>query len=233
MNYKNIDKNKGKRRQRNIKTCETLKVPVTYPKEAESKVTWKGGAMLAPVPPVLVASGTVENPNVFTVGWTGIINTIPPRTYVSIRPSRLSYELIKESGEFTINMATADLVRAVDYCGVKSGRDFDKFKEMRLTALTSSKVSAPQVAECPLVLECKVFEVIKLGTHDMFLADIVAVNVNENLIEESGRLRLDKANLLAYAHGQYFELGKALGTFGFSVKKKKKKLKNKVQGNKK
>ncbi len=189
------------------------------------KVTWRGGALLAPVPPILVTSGTMENPNVFTVGWTGIINTIPPRTYISIRPSRLSFDLIKESGHFTINMTTVDLLKATDYCGVKSGRDVNKFNEMKLTATPSSQVTSPQLLESPLTLECKVFDIIPLGSHHMFLADIVAVNARESLIDKSGRLRLDKANLLAYAHGEYYELGKTLGTFGFSVMKKKTRVK--------
>ncbi len=193
--------------------------------ENMNKITWSGGAMLAPVPPVLVTSGTMENPNVFTVGWTGIINTTPPKTYVSIRPSRLSFDLIKESGCFTINLTTVDLVKATDYCGVKSGREINKFKEMNLTPIESSQVSSPQLLESPLTLECKVFDTIPLGSHHMFLADIIAVNACEKLIDKSGRLRLDKANLLAYAHGEYFELGKSLGRFGYSVMKKKTKKK--------
>ncbi len=186
-----------------------------------NKVTWRGGAMLAPVPPVLVTCGTMEDPNVFTVGWTGIVNTIPPRTYISIRPSRLSFDLIKESGHFTINLTTVDLLKATDYCGVKSGRDFNKFKEMNLTPTPSSQVTSPQLLESPLSLECKVFDIIPLGSHHMFLADIVAVNARESLIDKSGRLRLDRASLLAYAHGEYYELGKTLGKFGHSVMKKK------------
>ncbi len=192
-----------------------------------NKITWPGGTLLAPVPPVLVTSGTMEAPNVFTVGWTGIINTQPPQTYISIRPSRLSFDLIKERGEFTINLTTVDLVKATDYCGVKSGRDINKFKEMNLTPTVSSQVKCPQLLESPLTLECKVFDIIPLGSHHMFLADIVAVNARENLIDKSGRLRLDKAKLLAYAHGEYFELGKSLGRFGYSVMKKKTKKKRK------
>ncbi len=192
-----------------------------------NKVTWRGGAMLAPVPPVLVTCGTMDKPNVFTVGWTGIINTIPPRTYISVRPSRLSFDLIQETKEFTINLTTVDLLKATDYCGVKSGRDFDKFKEMNITSTPSSQISSPQLLESPLTLECQVFDIIPLGSHHMFLADIVAVNARESLIDKAGRLRLDKANLLAYAHREYFEVGKSLGTFGFSVKKKPKKPRRK------
>ncbi|MBQ2967799.1 MAG: flavin reductase family protein [Clostridia bacterium] len=186
-----------------------------------AKVQWKGGALLAPVPPALISCGTVENPNVLTVAWTGIINTQPPKTYISVRPERYSYDLIKNSGEFVINLPTRELVKAVDFCGVKSGKDTDKFKVTGLTAMPCSTVSAPQLEQSPLSLECKVFDCIELGTHHMFLADITAVNADEKLLDPNGRLALEKANLIAYAHGDYFELGKRLGDFGFSVRKKK------------
>lgn len=186
-----------------------------------AKVQWKGGALLAPVPPALISCGTVENPNVLTVAWTGIINTQPPKTYISVRPERYSYDLIKNSGEFVINLPTRELVKAVDFCGVKSGKDTDKFKVTGLTATPCSTVSAPQLEQSPLSLECKVFDCIELGTHHMFLADIKAVNADEKLLDPNGRLALEKANLIAYAHGDYFELGKRLGNFGFSVRKKK------------
>ena len=188
-----------------------------------AKQVWGGGALLAPVPPVLVSCGTMESPNVLTVGWTGIINTIPSKTYISIRPERHSYPMIRESGEFVINLTTAQMVRAVDFCGVRSGRQVDKFKETGLTPVPASKVSAPMIDECPLSLECRVFQEIELGSHNMFLADIVAVNVDESLIDEAGKLHLDRAGLLAYAHGEYFELGKKLGSFGYSVRKKPRK----------
>ena len=187
-----------------------------------SKVKWKGGTLLAPVPPVLVTCGTQEKPNVFTVAWTGIINSDPPKTYVSVRPSRYSYGLIRETGTFVINLPTVDLVRSVDYCGVHSGRDKDKLMLCNLTAEKASEVETPLLAQCPLALECRVTEVMPLGSHDMFLADIVAVDVDENLLDASGKLCLDKAKLLAYAHGTYFGLGKRLGSFGFSVRKKRK-----------
>jgi flavin reductase (DIM6/NTAB) family NADH-FMN oxidoreductase RutF len=189
-----------------------------------SKVKWKGGALIAPLPAVLVTSGTMEKPNVFTVAWTGIINTQPPKTYISVRPSRLSYENIKETGKFVINLARAEHVRAVDYVGVRSGRDTDKLADTGLTVVPALELEdTPVIEESPLSLECVVTDVISLGTHDMFLADVVACDVDEDLINSEGRLRLDRAGLLAYSHGEYFELGKKLGSFGFSVKKKRKK----------
>lgn len=188
-----------------------------------SKIKWKGGALIAPLPAVLVTTGTLDKPNVFTVAWTGIINTQPPKTYISVRPSRLSYENIKNTGKFVINLARAENVRAVDYCGVRSGRDTDKFADTGLTAIPALELSdTPAIEESPLSLECVVRDVIPLGTHDMFIADIVATDVDETLVNSEGRLRLDRAGLLAYSHGEYFELGKKLGSFGYSVKKKKK-----------
>lgn len=189
------------------------------------KVKWRGGALLAPLPPAMVTCGTQENPNVLTIGWTGILNTIPPKTYISVRPTRFSYNIIKETKEFVINLTTSELVKACDYCGVKSGKDCDKFKAMHLSTQKASEVCAPLLEQSPVSLECRVTEIVPLGSHDMFIADIVAVNVAEDYIDETGKLHLDKCNLIAYAHGEYFELGKKLGTFGFSVRKKKKKKK--------
>lgn len=185
-----------------------------------AKIKWKGGALLAPVPPALVTCGDSDKQNALTIAWTGIINTNPPKTYISVRPERFSYPIIDKSGEFVINLPTESMAKAVDFCGVKSGRDIDKFKETGLTPSPSSLVSCPQIEESPLSLECRVFQKIELGSHHMFLADIVAVNVEETLIEKSGKLRLDKANLIAYAHGDYYTLGKFIGDFGFSVRKK-------------
>lgn len=187
------------------------------------KVTWKGSTLLAPVPPVMVSCGTMEAPNVLTVAWTGIINSQPPKTYISVRPERYSHDLIKESGEFVLNLPTSALVRAVDYVGVKSGRDENKFEKAKLTPQAASEVKCPMISESPVSIECRVTDVISMGTHDMFLADILAVNVAEELLNEDGKLRLAKAGLCAYAHGEYFALGKKIGDFGFSVKKKKKK----------
>lgn len=193
-----------------------------------SKITWKAGTLLAPVPPALISCGTVDKPNVMTAAWTGIINSEPSMTYVSIRPSRFSHALIKQSGEFVINLTTLSLVEAADYCGVKSGRDTDKFAAMHLTPIACSKISAPQVLESPLSLECKVKNIMSLGSHDMFVAEIVAVNVDEKFIDVKGHLDLEKASLVAYSHGHYYTLGRNLGGFGFSVNKKRlKKLQNK------
>ncbi|MDL2294440.1 flavin reductase family protein [Ruminococcaceae bacterium OttesenSCG-928-D13] len=187
-----------------------------------AKTQWKGGALLAPVPPVLVTTGTLEAPNICTVGWCGMLSTKPPKTYVSLRPSRLSHALAVEQGEFVINLPTAALVRAIDRCGVKSGRDEDKFATCGLTAVAASVVACPTLAESPVSVECRIEQVIPLGSHDMLLADIVAVDVEEGLIDTAGKLRLDKAGLACYAHGEYFALGKKIGSFGFSVRKKKK-----------
>ena len=185
-----------------------------------NKITWKGSVLMGPIPPVLVSCGTPQAPNVFTVAWAGIVNTHPPRVSISVRPSRHSYGLIQQSGEFVINLPTTALARAVDWCGVKSGRDVNKFEAMGLTALPASQVGCPLVGESPVNLECKVFQQIPLGTHDLFLADVVAVNVSENLLDAAGKLHLERAGLLAYAHGQYYSLGEELGTFGWSVRKK-------------
>lgn len=197
------------------------------------KTKWKGGALIAPLPPVMVSCGTPEQPNVLTVAWTGIINTIPPKTYISVRPSRYSYSIIKDSGEFVINLATSDLVRAVDFCGVRSGAQIDKFKAMQLTPVASTEITAPMIDECPLSMECRVTQIIPLGSHDMFLAEILAVHVDETLIDAQGKLHLDRCKLAAFAHGEYFELGEKIGTFGFSVRKKSKKkgVKNQKQSN--
>ena len=181
--------------------------------------------LTSPVPPTLVTCEHNGIRNVFTVAWTGILCTQPPVTYISVRPERYSYELISESGEFVINLATEELTKAVDICGVKSGRKLDKFAHLGLTCEKASKVGAPILAQSPVNIECKVREVVKLGTHDMFIADIVALDVANELIDEKGRLALEKAGLLAYSHGEYYGLGKKLGSFGYSVRKKKKKSK--------
>ncbi|MBE6587032.1 MAG: flavin reductase family protein [Ruminococcaceae bacterium] len=188
-----------------------------------SKISWKGGALLAPVPPVLVTVSDGERDNVFTVAWTGLINTIPPKTYISVRPSRYSYEILKKNGEFALNLTPSSLISACDWCGIHTGRKVDKFKKWNLTRVPASEISVPLIDQCPLSIECRVFDVIELGTHHMFLADIVAVTVNEDLLDRDGRLCIDRAQLAAFAHGEYFELGRSLGKFGFSVRKKKKK----------
>lgn len=187
-----------------------------------AKIEWKGGAMLSPLPAVLVTScAEGERPNVATVAWCGITCTHPPRVYISLRPSRYSHEIISKTGEFVINLVPSSMVRTADSCGVYTGRKVDKFKRFSLTAEPSHKVGAPSIAQSPMSLECKVYSVLPQGTHDMFLADVVAVGVEESLLDEKGGLHLDRARLAAYSHGEYFELGKKLGSFGFSVKKKK------------
>ncbi len=189
------------------------------------KEHWKGSVLTAPLPPALVSCGTPEEPNVLTVAWTGVLCTRPPVTYISVRPERYSHDIIKRTGEFVINLPVKELVRAVDLCGVKSGRDTDKFALTGLTAVASAEVGAPSVAECPVSLECRVREVIPLGSHDMFTADIVSVGAAKELIDGKGRLALEKAGLLAYSHGAYFSLGEQLGTFGYSVRKSSKRRK--------
>lgn len=186
-----------------------------------TKISWPAGTLLAPVPPALISSGTLENPNVMTAAWTGIVCSDPAMTYVSLRPSRYSHEIISKSGEFVINVPNLPLAKAVDFCGVKSGRNTDKFQACGITAAPSSKIKAPQVKEAPISLECNVRSITHYGTHDMFLADIVAVNVDDAYINKQGGLNLEKAGLLAYAHGFYYTLGRQLGKFGFSVEKAK------------
>ena len=188
-----------------------------------SKIVWRPGTLVAPVPPVMVTCGTMERPNLITVAWTGNVCSGPARAYISVRPERYSYGLIKESGQFAINLTTAALARAADFCGVRSGRDVDKFAHLGLTPLPAKELSCPILGESPVSLECRVFDVVPLGSHDLFLADVVAVDVEEELLDAGGKLRLDRCGLAAYAHGEYYALGKRLGTFGFSVRKKRKK----------
>ena len=186
-----------------------------------TKTVWKPGTMLYPLPPVMVTCGTMEKPNVLTVAWTGIINSDPAMTYISVRPSRYSHELIKNNKEFVINLTTTKLLKAADFCGVKSRKDIDKFKETGLTVLPCQKVKAPMIEQSPLSLECRVTEIKPLGSHDMFLAEIVAVHVEEELLDDKGCFELEKSGLVAFCHGAYYALGGKLGTFGFSVEKKK------------
>ena len=186
-----------------------------------AKQVWKPATLLSPLPAALVTCGTVEEPNVLTIAWTGIINSSPAMTYISVRPERWSHHIISESGEFVINVTTDSLVRAADFCGVRSGKDTDKFTEMKLTALPASKVSAPILAQSPISLECKVTEVKHLGSHDMFIAEIVAIQVDDKYIDADGRLDLRKAGVMFYSHGEYFAQGKKIGQMGYSVKKKR------------
>lgn len=184
-----------------------------------SKVTWKGGALLAPLPPVMVTCGSGESANIITVAWAGIINTHPPRVSISVRPVRHSYQLIKESGEFVINLTPASLISAADYCGMYTGAKVDKFAMTGLHKEDAEQVSCPLIAECPLSLECKVIDIIPQGTHDLFLAEVVATHVDESLLDEKGKLCLERAGLAAFAHGTYYALSQPIGRFGMSVTK--------------
>ena len=190
-----------------------------------SKLKWKPGTMVYPVPPVMVSCGTMENSNILTIAWTGIICTDPAMTYISVRKERHSYDIIKKSGEFVINLASGDLARVVDYCGVKSGKNVNKFDECSLTKETATEINCPMIKECPINIECRVKEIKELGSHDMFIAEIVAVNVDDKYLDETGRFDMEACNLLAYSHGQYYSLGESLGKFGFSVEKKNNKKK--------
>ena len=181
------------------------------------------GAVMAPVPAVMVSCGREgETPNIITIAWTGIVNSTPPMTYISVRKERFSHDIIADTKEFVINLTTEELAFATDWCGVKSGRDFDKFREQKLTPVTSEKVSCPSIGESPLSIECRVTEVKELGSHDMFLAEIVSMTAQEELMDENGELHLEKAGLMAYSHGHYFPVSsREIGRFGYSVMKPK------------
>ena len=185
------------------------------------KRSFKGGAMLNPVPAVMVSCGS-RKPNIITIAWTGIVNSNPPMTYISVRKERYSHNIIENTGEFVINLCSEELAFATDFCGVRSGRDTDKFKEMKLTPERAEIVRCPMIKEAPVNIECRVREIIELGSHDMFIADILKVHVDEQYIDRSGRIRLDQASLVAYNHGEYFGLKRQpIGKFGFSVMKPK------------
>lgn len=186
------------------------------------KVNSKPGPLMAPLPVVMVTCGDMENSNILTAAWTGIINTNPPMTYVSIRPSRYSHDIIKEAGEFVINVTTTDLVKAMDFCGVKSGRLVDKFAECKLTKEAGDMVAAPLIAESPVNLECKLVEIKEFPSHDMFIAEIVAVHVDNKYVDENGAYDYGKMDLVAFNHGKYYRLKPGeLGFFGYSIMKKK------------
>lgn len=189
-----------------------------------SKQIWKAGNMLYPLPAVMIScQRNDEKPNIITVAWAGTICTNPAMVSISVRPERYSYDIIKESGEFVINLVTEDLVYATDYCGVRSGRDVDKFKEMKLTPAKSEYIQAPGIEESPVNIECKVVSIQELGSHHMFLAEVKGVHIDESYMDEKGKFHLNQTGLVTYSHGEYFLLGKKLGTFGYSVKKKGKK----------
>ena len=193
-----------------------------------TKITWKPGNMLYPIPAVMVSCADKNgNPNIITIAWTGTINTNPPMTYISIRKERFSHKIIQETGEFVINLTTKELSFATDWCGIKTGKNTNKFKEMKLTPTKASVINAPLIQESPVNIECIVTQTIELGSHDMFLAKVVAVNVDEKYIDkQTNSLNLRQTEPIAYLHGNYYEIGKKIGRFGFSVKKNKKKRNN-------
>ena len=200
-----------------------------------AKQTWKPGNMIYPLPAVMVSTADKKgNSNILTVAWTGTVCTNPPMAYISVRPERYSYHMIKESGEFVINLTTKKLIRATDYCGVRSGRNVDKWKECRLTKSSAKSLKyAPVIEEAPVNIECKVKSIQELGSHHMFLAEVTAVQVDETYMDEKGKFDLNRTGLIAYSHGEYLDLGTKLGTFGYSVRKKQTARKPKAAGGRK
>ena len=190
-----------------------------------SKKIWKSGTFIYPIPAVMVSCGDMEKSNIITVAWTGILNTNPAKVYISVRPERYSYNIIKEKGEFVINLTTKELAFATDWCGVKTGAKVDKFKEMKLTKEKAKFVNCPMIKESPVSVECKVKEIKELGTHHMFVAEVLAINADEKYIDEKGAFDISKCDLIAYSNGNYYTLGKKIGKFGFSVQKNKKRRK--------
>jgi len=187
-----------------------------------SKENWKAGNMLYPLPVVMVSCKRPgEKPNIITLAWAGTICSDPAMVSISVRKERHSHDIISETGEFVINLVNKDLVFATDYCGVKSGRDIDKFKEMKLTPVDLPEVSAPGISESPVNISCKVKQMIELGSHDMFIAEVVGVTVDDQYMNEKGKFELNSTGLVTYSHGEYFLLGEKLGSFGYSVKKNK------------
>lgn len=187
-----------------------------------SKVIWKPGTFIYPIPAVLVTSGDMEKSNIMTVAWTGILNTNPAIVYISVKPERYSYNLIKENMEFAINLTTEKLTFATDWCGVRSGAKFDKFKEMKLTKEKGDFVKCPLIKESPVSVECKVIDIKELGSHHMFVAEVLSIDVDDKYIDENGAFDISKCGLISYANGGYYAQGKKLGKFGYSVQKKRK-----------
>ena len=187
-----------------------------------SRAIWKSGTFIYPIPAVLVTSGDMENSNILTVAWTGIINTNPAVVYISVRPERYSYKLIKENKEFVINLTNENLAFATDWCGVRSGSKFDKFKEMKLTKEMAKFVKCPIIKESPVAIECRVIEERDFGSHTMFVAEVLSIDADETYIDKNGALDISKCKLIAYSNGGYYSLGKKIGKFGYSVQKKKK-----------
>lgn len=212
---------KNKKGGQNYNKRSVSKTPKANPIDLSKKQSWRPGNLLYPLPAVMVSCGRKgEKPNIITIGWTGTICSDPAMVSISVRKERYSYDIIKETGEFVINLTTEDLCYATDYCGVKSGRDVDKFAEMKLTPSPSTKISCPGISESPVNIECVVKQVIELGSHTMFIAEVVAVNVSESYIDAKGKFNLNSTGLITYSHGEYYSLGDKLGTFGYSVKKK-------------
>lgn len=185
------------------------------------KQTWKAGTFVYPVPAVLVSCGDEKQKNILTIAWTGTICTDPAMTYISLRKERYSYDIIKRTKEFCINLTTEKLAYATDFCGVRSGKNIDKFKEMKLTPQKATKIHAPMIEESPVSIECRVKEIKELGSHDMFIAEVLAINVDEKYLDDTGKFDMEKCRLITYSHGEYFTLGNKIGKFGFSVKKGK------------
>ena len=196
-----------------------------------AKEIWQPGNMLYPIPAVMVSCQRPgEKPNIITVAWAGNVCSSPAMLSISVRKERYSYDIIKETGEFVVNLTNEKLTRATDWCGVRSGRDYDKFKEMKLTPQESNKISAPGIAESPVNIECKVKSVIELGSHDLFIAEVMCVTVDDKYLDDKNRFDMKKAKLVAYSHGEYFTLGEKLGKFGYSVAKPQGKSKSKKKG---
>ena len=198
-----------------------------------SRKIWKAGTFIYPIPSALISCGTMEKSNIFTVAWTGIINTNPAMVYISVRPNRYSYNMIKENKEFVINLTNKELAFATDWCGVRSGKDYDKFKEMKLHKEKGKFVKCPLIKESPVAVECKVKEIVELGSHHMFISEVLSIDADEKYIDDKGSFDISKCNLIAYANGGYYPLGKKIGKFGYSVQKKRntKKVKNKSRKN--
>lgn len=185
------------------------------------KVSWKSGTFIYPIPAVMVSCGDMEKSNIITVAWTGILNTNPATVYISVRPTRYSYNIIKETKEFAINLTTTKLARATDWCGVKTGAKFDKFKEMNLHKEKAKFINCPLIKESPVSIECRVKEIKDLGSHHMFVAEVLSIDADDEYIDENGAFDISKCDLIAYANGGYYSLGRKIGKFGYSVQKKK------------
>lgn len=191
-----------------------------------SRKIWKAGTFVYPIPAALISCGTMEKSNILTIAWTGIINTDPAMVYISVRPNRYSYNIIKKNKEFVINLTNKDLAFATDWCGVRSGKDYDKFKEMKLHKEKAKFVKCPIIKESPVAVECKVKEIVELGSHHMFIAEVLSIDADEKYMDDKGSFDISKCNLIAYANGGYYPLCKKIGKFGYSVQRKKKKKKN-------